>query len=192
MKKGVFMFYALINEYDEGSLWSIIKFSPERNVYLMFDSGRYGTGYNKILKTLEECKSCSLFLNTHEDEYERLRPVLFQIKTHNQWRKVKKLAINLYKENLLDTFMLIESDLNDVNDLQENLKPLLSATLKNGKSVFVRFYDPLVLLKLLYIWTQESQKRIWNHIVKWYVFDDKRRIAVKLKRKDEYCGNGIK
>ena len=24
------MFYALINEYDEGSLWSIIKFSPEK------------------------------------------------------------------------------------------------------------------------------------------------------------------
>ena len=87
--------------------------------------------------------------------------------------------------------MLLESDLNDVNELQENLKPLLSATLKNVKAVFVRFYDPLVLLKLLYIWTQESQKRIWNHIVKWYVFDDNRRIAVKLERKDENCGNGI-
>lgn len=157
----------------------------------MFDSGRYGIGYKKILKTLEKCNSCSLFLSTYEDEYKMLRPVLFQIKTYGQWRKVKKLAINLYKENLLDTFMLLESDLNDVNELQENLKPLLSATLKNGKSVFVRFYDPLVLLKLLYIWTQESQKRIWNHIVKWYVFDDNRRIGVKLERKDENCGNGI-
>ena len=47
------MFYALIHEYDEGSLWSIIKFSPERNFYLMFDSGRYGMGYKKILKTLK-------------------------------------------------------------------------------------------------------------------------------------------
>lgn len=185
------MFYALMNEYDEGSLWSIIKFLPERNVYLIFDSGRYGIGYNRILKILEECESCSLFLNTHEDEYKNLRPILFQIKTYTQWRKVKKLAINLYKKNLLDTLMLIESDLNNVNELQENLKPLLSSTLNNGKSVLVRFYDPLVLLKLLSIWTKESQKRIWDHIVKWYVFDDNRRIAVKLERKDGNCENGI-
>lgn len=167
-----------VNHYVD--FLNIFSQSFQYPVYLLFDSGGYGKGYRRILSAMQMCESRSLFFETAEDEYQHLRPILFSIRDEVQKREVQILLEEINQTRTLENFMLIESDLKDVFSLQQHLKPFLDANLKSGRKVLVRFYDPRVFLKLRYIWQDEEQEKLWQHITRWHIYDDENDTALTL------------